>query len=78
MKKVSNMSGFFFFQLSTSKGLIAGNLRYIEEDGTKVYCSCTTVSINVFTCFNSLLDSLFLKCILFPALSSSLELKILK
>ncbi|KAM7125194.1 meiotic recombination protein SPO11 isoform 2-T2 [Molossus nigricans] len=28
--------------LSTSKGLLAGNLRYIEEDGTKVNCSCAT------------------------------------
>ncbi|XP_072800563.1 meiotic recombination protein SPO11 isoform X3 [Vicugna pacos] len=28
--------------LSTSKGLIAGNLRYIEEDGTKVNCTCAT------------------------------------
>ncbi|KAM5305143.1 meiotic recombination protein SPO11 isoform 3-T3 [Glossophaga mutica] len=28
--------------LSTSKGLIAGNLRYMEEDGTKVHCSCAT------------------------------------
>ncbi|XP_048203469.1 meiotic recombination protein SPO11 isoform X3 [Perognathus longimembris pacificus] len=26
--------------LSTSKGLIAGNLRYMEEDGTRVNCSC--------------------------------------
>nr|XP_020837012.1 meiotic recombination protein SPO11 isoform X2 [Phascolarctos cinereus] len=28
--------------LSTSKGLIAGNLSYIEEDGTKVNCTCST------------------------------------
>ncbi|XP_017655932.1 meiotic recombination protein SPO11 isoform X3 [Nannospalax galili] len=26
--------------LSTSKGLIAGNLRYVEEDGSRVHCSC--------------------------------------
>ncbi|XP_028591614.2 meiotic recombination protein SPO11 [Podarcis muralis] len=32
--------------LSTSKGCIAGNLSYVEEDGTKVNCSCsTTVSV---------------------------------
>uniref|UniRef100_G3TEX4 Meiotic recombination protein SPO11 n=1 Tax=Loxodonta africana TaxID=9785 RepID=G3TEX4_LOXAF len=31
--------------LSTSKGLIAGNLSYIEEDGTRVNCTgCSTVS----------------------------------
>ncbi|XP_034351459.1 meiotic recombination protein SPO11 isoform X3 [Arvicanthis niloticus] len=27
--------------LSTSKGLIAGNLRYMEEDGTRVQCTCS-------------------------------------
>ncbi|KAK9404832.1 SPO11: Meiotic recombination protein SPO11 [Crotalus adamanteus] len=27
--------------LSTSKGCIAGNLSYIEEDGTKVNCTCS-------------------------------------
>ncbi|MEJ1279170.1 ribonucleic acid export 1 [Cricetulus griseus] len=27
--------------LSTSKGLIAGNLRYVEEDGTRVQCTCS-------------------------------------
>ncbi|XP_031229637.1 meiotic recombination protein SPO11 isoform X3 [Mastomys coucha] len=27
--------------LSTSKGLIAGNLRYMEEDGTQVQCTCS-------------------------------------
>ncbi|XP_040844125.1 meiotic recombination protein SPO11 isoform X3 [Ochotona curzoniae] len=26
--------------LSTSKGLIAGDLSYVEEDGTKVHCTC--------------------------------------
>lgn len=37
---------YYFFQLSTSKGLIAGNLRYMEEDGTRVQCTCSaTVSI---------------------------------
>lgn len=36
-----------FSQLSTSKGLIAGNLRYVEEDGTQVQCMCSaTVSIS--------------------------------
>nr|KAF6423914.1 SPO11 initiator of meiotic double stranded breaks [Rousettus aegyptiacus] len=34
--------------LSTSKGLIAGNLKYIEEDGTKVNCSCTTKKMQHF------------------------------
>ncbi|XP_040132478.1 meiotic recombination protein SPO11 isoform X6 [Ictidomys tridecemlineatus] len=33
--------------LSTSKGLIAGNLRYIEEDGTKVHCPCGTTAVAV-------------------------------
>ncbi|XP_027802267.1 meiotic recombination protein SPO11 isoform X1 [Marmota flaviventris] len=33
--------------LSTSKGLIAGNLRYIEEDGTKVHCSCGATAVAV-------------------------------
>uniref|UniRef100_A0A8D2LC41 DNA topoisomerase (ATP-hydrolyzing) n=1 Tax=Varanus komodoensis TaxID=61221 RepID=A0A8D2LC41_VARKO len=28
--------------LSTSKGCIAGNLSYIEEDGTRVNCTCST------------------------------------
>ncbi|XP_033009495.1 meiotic recombination protein SPO11 isoform X5 [Lacerta agilis] len=28
--------------LSTSKGCIAGNLSYVEEDGTKVNCTCST------------------------------------
>ncbi|XP_055228934.1 meiotic recombination protein SPO11 isoform X3 [Gorilla gorilla gorilla] len=37
MLKVSRRS---LHILSTSKGLIAGNLRYIEEDGTKVNCTC--------------------------------------
>ncbi|XP_070600675.1 meiotic recombination protein SPO11 [Erythrolamprus reginae] len=30
--------------LSTSKGFIAGNLSYIEEDGTKVNCTCSTTT----------------------------------
>ncbi|XP_061486150.1 meiotic recombination protein SPO11 [Rhineura floridana] len=30
--------------LSTSKGCIAGNLSYIEEDGTKVNCTCSTTA----------------------------------
>ncbi|XP_070341529.1 meiotic recombination protein SPO11 isoform X2 [Equus asinus] len=49
--------------LSTSKGLIAGNLRYIEEDGTKVYCSCTTavaVSSNIQGIWNLITDAKFL------------------
>ncbi|XP_074066420.1 meiotic recombination protein SPO11 isoform X2 [Macrotis lagotis] len=33
--------------LSTSKGLIAGNLSYIEEDGTKVNCSYCTTAVAV-------------------------------
>ncbi|TKC39733.1 hypothetical protein EI555_021343, partial [Monodon monoceros] len=33
--------------LSTSKGLIAGNLRYIEEDGTKVNCACATLVVKL-------------------------------
>ncbi|KAM4831901.1 meiotic recombination protein SPO11 isoform X2 [Urocitellus parryii] len=33
--------------LSTSKGLIAGNLRYIEEDGTKVHCPCGATAVAV-------------------------------
>ncbi|XP_073094188.1 meiotic recombination protein SPO11 isoform X3 [Manis javanica] len=33
--------------LSTSKGLIAGNLRFIEEDGTKVHCTCGTTLISL-------------------------------
>ncbi|XP_060089216.1 meiotic recombination protein SPO11 [Heteronotia binoei] len=30
--------------LSTSKGCIAGNLGYVEEDGTKVNCTCSTMT----------------------------------
>ncbi|XP_077191799.1 meiotic recombination protein SPO11 isoform X2 [Paroedura picta] len=30
--------------LSTSKGCIAGNLSYVEEDGTKVNCTCNTMT----------------------------------
>ncbi|XP_012371227.1 meiotic recombination protein SPO11 isoform X3 [Octodon degus] len=33
--------------LSTSKGLIAGNLRYVEEDGTRVSCACGASAIAV-------------------------------
>ncbi|XP_072489561.1 meiotic recombination protein SPO11 isoform X2 [Notamacropus eugenii] len=33
--------------LSTSKGLIAGNLSYIEEDGTKVNCTCGSTAVAV-------------------------------
>ncbi|XP_003463691.1 meiotic recombination protein SPO11 isoform X2 [Cavia porcellus] len=33
--------------LSTSKGLIAGNLRYVEEDGTRVTCACGASAIAV-------------------------------
>nr|XP_045013327.1 meiotic recombination protein SPO11 isoform X3 [Jaculus jaculus] len=33
--------------LSTSKGLIAGNLRFLEEDGTRVNCTCGTTATAV-------------------------------
>ncbi|XP_036042356.1 meiotic recombination protein SPO11 isoform X3 [Onychomys torridus] len=33
--------------LSTSKGLIAGNLRYVEEDGTRVQCTCNATATAV-------------------------------
>ncbi|XP_032758351.1 meiotic recombination protein SPO11 isoform X3 [Rattus rattus] len=33
--------------LSTSKGLIAGNLRYVEEDGTQVQCMCSATATAV-------------------------------
>ncbi|XP_049632318.1 meiotic recombination protein SPO11 isoform X2 [Suncus etruscus] len=33
--------------LSTSKGLIAGNLRYMEQDGTRVNCTCGENAIAV-------------------------------
>ncbi|XP_006921999.1 meiotic recombination protein SPO11 isoform X2 [Pteropus alecto] len=49
--------------LSTSKGLIAGNLRYMEEDGTKVNCSCTTavaVPSNIQGIWNLITDAKFL------------------
>ncbi|XP_066093324.1 meiotic recombination protein SPO11 isoform X2 [Saccopteryx bilineata] len=49
--------------LSTSKGLIAGNLRYIEEDGTKVNCSCATavaVPSNIQGIQNLITDAKFL------------------
>uniref|UniRef100_A0A8C6I7F3 DNA topoisomerase (ATP-hydrolyzing) n=1 Tax=Mus spicilegus TaxID=10103 RepID=A0A8C6I7F3_MUSSI len=35
--------------LSTSKGLIAGNLRYMEEDGTRVQCTCSATATAVPT-----------------------------
>ncbi|XP_077913452.1 meiotic recombination protein SPO11 isoform X2 [Halichoerus grypus] len=34
-------------KLSTSKGLIAGNLRYMEEDGTSVHCTCGSTAVAV-------------------------------
>ncbi|XP_036989523.2 meiotic recombination protein SPO11 isoform X1 [Artibeus jamaicensis] len=49
--------------LSTSKGLIAGNLRYMEEDGTKVHCSCATavaVPSNIQGIWNLITDAKFL------------------
>uniref|UniRef100_F7EZT5 Meiotic recombination protein SPO11 n=1 Tax=Ornithorhynchus anatinus TaxID=9258 RepID=F7EZT5_ORNAN len=33
--------------LSTSKGLISGNLSYTEEDGTKVNCTCSSTAVAV-------------------------------
>ncbi|XP_047626244.1 meiotic recombination protein SPO11 isoform X2 [Phacochoerus africanus] len=48
---------------STSKGLIAGNLRYIEEDGTKVNCTCATavaVPSNIQGIWNLITDAKFL------------------
>ncbi|XP_050008875.1 meiotic recombination protein SPO11 isoform X4 [Alexandromys fortis] len=33
--------------LSTSKGLVAGNLRYMEEDGTRVQCTCSATATAV-------------------------------
>lgn len=44
------MYDYYFFQLSTSKGLIAGDLKYLEEDGTKVNCTRATVSIIMCSC----------------------------
>ncbi|XP_042318494.1 meiotic recombination protein SPO11 isoform X3 [Sceloporus undulatus] len=49
--------------LSTSKGCIAGNLSYIEEDGTKVNCTCSTtaaVSSNVEGMRNLITDAKFI------------------
>ncbi|XP_067324310.1 meiotic recombination protein SPO11 [Anolis sagrei] len=49
--------------LSTSKGLIAGNLSYIEEDGTKVNCTCSTtaaVPSNVEGMRNLITDAKFI------------------
>lgn len=45
-----------FFQLSTTKGFVAGNLSYTEEDGTKVNCTCSaTVCIihSIYLCMIS-------------------------
>uniref|UniRef100_A0A8C5TX66 DNA topoisomerase (ATP-hydrolyzing) n=1 Tax=Malurus cyaneus samueli TaxID=2593467 RepID=A0A8C5TX66_9PASS len=33
--------------LSTTKGFVAGNLSYTEEDGTKVNCTCSTTAVAV-------------------------------
>ncbi|XP_027478667.1 meiotic recombination protein SPO11 isoform X2 [Zalophus californianus] len=44
MLKVPRMS---LHILSTSKGLIAGNLRYMEEDGTRVHCTCGSTAVAV-------------------------------
>ncbi|XP_012879781.1 PREDICTED: meiotic recombination protein SPO11 isoform X2 [Dipodomys ordii] len=50
--------------LSTSKGLIAGNLRYLEEDGTRVNCTCgataTAVPSNIQGIRNLITDAKFL------------------
>ncbi|XP_063002622.1 meiotic recombination protein SPO11 [Elgaria multicarinata webbii] len=49
--------------LSTSKGCIAGNLSYIEEDGTKVYCTGSTtaaVPSNVEGMRNLITDAKFI------------------
>ncbi|XP_051041405.1 meiotic recombination protein SPO11 [Phodopus roborovskii] len=50
--------------LSTSKGLIAGNLRYMEEDGTRVQCACsataTAVPSNIQGIRNLITDAKFL------------------
>ncbi|XP_032758349.1 meiotic recombination protein SPO11 isoform X1 [Rattus rattus] len=50
--------------LSTSKGLIAGNLRYVEEDGTQVQCMCsataTAVPSNIQGMQNLVTDAKFL------------------
>ncbi|XP_073928524.1 meiotic recombination protein SPO11 isoform X3 [Castor canadensis] len=50
--------------LSTSKGLIAGNLRFMEEDGTRVNCTCgasaTAVPSNIQGIRNLITDAKFL------------------
>ncbi|XP_038606576.1 meiotic recombination protein SPO11 [Tachyglossus aculeatus] len=50
--------------LSTSKGLITGNLSYIEEDGTKVNCTCSStavaVSSNIHGIRNLITDAKFI------------------
>ncbi|XP_026520640.1 meiotic recombination protein SPO11 [Notechis scutatus] len=49
--------------LSTSKGCIAGDLSYIEEDGTKVNCTCSTttpVPSNVEGIRNLITDAKFI------------------
>ncbi|KAM8996387.1 meiotic recombination protein SPO11 isoform 2-T2 [Ara ararauna] len=33
--------------LSTTRGFVAGNLSYTEEDGTKVNCTCSTTAVTV-------------------------------
>ncbi|XP_032304441.1 meiotic recombination protein SPO11 isoform X4 [Coturnix japonica] len=37
----------FLHVLSTSKGFVAGNLSYTEEDGTKVNCTCGATAVTV-------------------------------
>ncbi|XP_040844123.1 meiotic recombination protein SPO11 isoform X1 [Ochotona curzoniae] len=50
--------------LSTSKGLIAGDLSYVEEDGTKVHCTCgatvAAVPSNIQGIQNLITDARFL------------------
>lgn len=55
---------YYFFQLSTTKGFVAGNLSYTEEDGTKVNCTCSaTVCIA-----NHKQQSIAPACTRYPAL----------
>ncbi|XP_021009259.1 meiotic recombination protein SPO11 isoform X2 [Mus caroli] len=46
--------------LSTSKGLIAGNLRYMEEDGTRVQCTCNATATAVPTNIQGMQHAKFL------------------
>ncbi|XP_006499681.1 meiotic recombination protein SPO11 isoform X2 [Mus musculus] len=46
--------------LSTSKGLIAGNLRYMEEDGTRVQCTCSATATAVPTNIQGMQHAKFL------------------